>query len=205
MRTYTMHKVRGVPDWSTIPVLPIDHFLWLDPVNVSAQAQICWDDEAIYIRMEAEEPRLRMRETGLLAEVCEDSCMEFFLQPTQRPEYLNFEMNPDRAMWLGIGVDADTRIRLLVPEVETLLDVRSAYTLNGWKLTYRIPFSFIRIFFPDFEAKEGLCVRGNVYKCGEKTADPHFMAWCPTVYEEPNFHMSEYFGCFVFGNEQEAS
>ena len=94
MKTYTLKKITGTPDWSAVPVMPIDTLLWTDSIDVTAQAQLCWDADALYLRMEATEPNIRMEETDPLAEVCNDSCLEFFLQPTDAPEYLNFEMNP---------------------------------------------------------------------------------------------------------------
>ena len=203
MKTYTMQKINIVPDWDAIPVMPIDNFLWLDPVDVTAQAQICWDDEAFYVRMKALEPKLRMQESGLVPEVCRDSCFEFFFQPTDRPEYMNFEMNPDCSVWLGYGVDGEKRMRLLIPKVDTLLSARGTFTFDGWRLTYKIPFSFLRIFYPEFAPKEGMCIRGNIYKCGERTTTPHFMAWNPIVSKKPNFHLPEFFGNLVFGGLQE--
>ena len=86
MRSYTIKKIHGTPDWSTIPVMPIDTLLWTDSTDVSAQAQICWDEDALYLRMEAVEPHIRMEENGPLASVCLDSCLEFFFRPTDRPD-----------------------------------------------------------------------------------------------------------------------
>ena len=42
MKTYTLKKINGTPDWNTIEILPIDTLLWTDPLDISAQAQLCW-------------------------------------------------------------------------------------------------------------------------------------------------------------------
>ncbi len=199
MRTYTIEKITGTPDWSKIPVMPIDNLLWTEPVPISAQAQICWDDENFYLRQEAVEPNIRAVECGPLADVFEDSCLEFFVQPTERPQYLNFEINPAGAIWLGHGVEVDTRIRLVVPEVEEVLNIQTERTPTGWVLTYRIPFSLIRSLFPDFEPKEGLQFRGNAFKCGDETVQPHYLAWNRVEGEEPAFHQPQYFGRLILG------
>lgn len=201
MKSYTIQKVQGKPDWSSVPVMPIDALLWTDSIDVSAQAQICWDEDALYLRMEAVEPHIRMKETDLLAEVCEDSCLEFFLQPTDRPDYFNFEINPNGAIYLGYGRDLSSLIRLIVPKVQALLDIKVEFTAGGWELTYRIPFAFIRRFFPEFEAKAGTQMRANAYKCGDRTVKPHYLSWSPIGCPKPAFHCPEYFGQLIFGGE----
>ena len=202
MKNYTMKKVQGTPNWDEHEILPNDNLLWTDSIDVSAQAQICYDAENFYLRLEAVEPNIRMvnAETDLLAEVCEDSCLEFFLQPdNSRVDYFNFEINPNRAVYLGFGPDLDANIRQIVPQVQELLDIQTAFTDGGWVLTYRVPFAFIRRFFPNFAPKKGDKVRANFYKCGDETVKMHFLAWNPITCEEPAFHVPGEFGQLTFG------
>ena len=201
MRSYTMKKISGTPDWSQVPVMPIDQLLWTDSIDVTAQAQICWDENALYLRMETTEPHIRMVETGPLAPVCDDSCLEIFFQPTQAPEYLNFELNPLCSHWIGQGIDLPSRVRILIPDFEERFTPEVTFTDTGWVLTYKIPFAFVRLFFPTFVAKEGLQMRGNCFKCGDRTVKPHFLAWNYVESEEPMFHLPEFFGNLVFGGE----
>lgn len=199
MKTYTIKKIQGMPDWTNIPVMPIDTLLWTDSIDITAQAQICWDDTALYLRMEAVEPHIRAELTGPMASVCQDSCLEFFFRPTERPDYFNVEMNPNRAIWLGFGTCIKDLIRLQVPNVEKLFDSKVEYTDKGWVLTYQIPFTFIRRFFPEFEAKVGGKMYANAYKCGDSTVKPHYLAWNPIGGTKPSFHLPEYFGELIFG------
>ena len=199
MRSYTIQKIQDAPDWNTIPVMPIDTLMWTESTDVSAQAQICWDDTALYLRMEAVEPHIRMEETGILAEVCDDSCLEFFLRPTDRLDYFNIEMNPNRTIWFGFGTNIDDLIRLLVTDVDKMLDSKVEFTEKGWVLTYRIPFAFIQRFFPDFEAKEGTHMRGNAYKCGDKTVKCHYLVWNPVNEKDFTFHSPRDFGDLILG------
>lgn len=202
MRTYTMKKIQGKPNWKKIPYLPIDNLLWTDSVDVSAKAQICWDEDALYVRMEAVEPHIRAVEEGPLAPVCQDSCLEFFFRPTERLDYFNIELNPNRAMYLGFATGQHNLIRLLSSSVKKQMKIRVWITKKGWTLSYRVPFSFIHRFFPDFEAKEGGKIYGNCYKCGDKTVKEHYLAWNPIENDEPAFHMPEQFGCMYFGGEE---
>ena len=201
MKSYTMKKVQGVPNWFEHEVLPIDTLLWTDSIDVTAQAQICYDEENFYLRLEATELNIRMvnQPEDLLAEVCEDSCLEFFLQPTDRVDYFNFEINPNRAVYLGFGPNLPENIRQIVPEVQELLDIQTAFTDGGWYVTYKVPFAFIRRYFTDFAPTKGTKIRANFYKCGDETKKMHFLAWNPITCAEPAFHIPDEFGELIFG------
>ena len=202
MRTYTLKKIHGAPDWNTIEVMPIDNYLWCDPVDITAQCQLCWDSDALYVRLEAKEKDIRMEETGPLAEVWDDSCLELFLQPVEGDLYMNFEITPRLSYLIGQGdTDVENRIRLFVPDFEERMDPKVTFTDTGWVLNYKIPFSFLRLFYPTFAAKEGVAFRANSFKCGDKTVTPHFMSWNCVASEIPNFHRPEFFGQLVLGGE----
>ena len=199
MKTYTIKTIQGTPEWTNLPVMPIDTLMWTDSIDITAQAQICWDENALYLRMEAVEPHIRAELTGPMASVCQDSCLEFFFRPTERPDYFNVEMNPNRAIWLGFGTCIKDLIRLQVPNVEKLFDSKVEYTDKGWVLSYQIPFAFIRRFFPEFEAKVGGKMHANAYKCGDSTVKPHYLVWNPIESAPASFHLPEFFGELIFG------
>ncbi len=199
MCTYTIQKTQGKPDWQAIPVMQMRALSWANDTDITAQAQLCWDENALYVRLEAVEPHIRKEETGALAKTWEDSCLELFLRPTERPDYFNIEMTPNRAIFLGFGTEKSNIIRLLVRNVEALLDSQVEFTDGGWVLTYQVPFAFIRRFFPEFEAKKGVKMYGNTYKCGDCTVAPHYMAWAPIARPEDSFHCPKQFGTLILG------
>ena len=41
-------------------------------------------------------------------------------------------------------------------------------------------------------------LRGNIYKCGDRTAHPHYLSWAPIGTPSPDFHRPEYFGEVLF-------
>ena len=203
MRSYTIKKIQGTPDWSTIPVMPIDNQPWGDPVDISAQAQICWDEENLYIRQEAWEKNIRREESGPMCRVCNDSCLEFFFRPTEKMDFLNFEINPNRAIFLGYGNGKDTLLRINFHSkrefvMQEKLDIQTKITDTGWILTYKIPFNLVQRFFPEFQPKAGLQVYGNAYKCGDETLQPHYITWNPIDLPEPAFHCPDQFGKLIF-------
>lgn len=198
MRSYTVKKIQGTPDWSAIDIMPIDNLLWTDSTDVSAQAQVCYDEDYLYVRLEAVEPNIRMEEKDVLAEVCLDSCLEFFLRPTERMDYFNIEFNPNCVVWLGFGSGVQDLIRLL-PETKKLLAPQVEFTDGGWVLTYRVPFAFIRQFFPELVVKPGAKMYANAYKCGEKTVKNHYLSWNPVLSDTPAFHRPQDFGTLILG------
>jgi len=194
MKTYVISKKPEVLDWRDIPALNIDTCLWLDPAPVEARAQLCYDEEAIYVRLSTREENIRAEETGEAGFPCNDSCLEFFFCPSLTSNtYFNIEFNPNGCLFLGIGNNRYDLIRL-IPVEENPLKAEPRRTEDGWEITYRITADFIRRFFPGFELVSGGMLRGNFYKCGDETVQPHYYCWNPITQEKPDFHLSAYFG-----------
>ena len=196
MREYKITRVDGDICWDKIPVAPIDHQLWGTKTDITAGAQLCWDDTAIYVRMSAKEKKIRRELTGVLDSVCDDSCLEFFLQPTETVSYLNVEMNPNCAVFFGFGSCLENLIRLIPEDWDPL---KPTAEVNGedWSIVYTLPISMIRQFYPAFEPKSGLRMKGNFYKCGDMTPNPHFMSWNLVDCETPAFHVPQFFGTLI--------
>lgn len=198
MKEYTITRCNGQPDWSTVPALQIDELYKTPAVPITAQAQICYDDNALYIHMCAQEKNIRAEHTGPLDEVCEDSCLEFFFCPMPDDKrYFNIEMNPNGAMYLGFASSCDDLVRLICeqPVIEPVIN----RTETSWDVTYSLPFAFVRRFFPEFSPAPGGSIRANCYKCGEKTDPKHFLCWCPVVPRPCAFHNPDIFGNMYFG------
>lgn len=199
MRTYTLKKITSTPNWDEIAVMPIDTLLWTPESDIRAQAQLCWDDAAIYVRLAAQEANIRAEHTGLMAAVCEDSCLEFFFRPTEDMRYFNFEFNPNCALFLGLGINSKELVRLIVQDQDAVFTPKATRRCDGWEISYRIPFSFIRHFFPAFAPKVGLQFSGNCYKCGDLTVAPHYFVWNP-IETGTTFHCPQYFGQLILGD-----
>lgn len=196
--SYMVARVDGEPDWGSILQLEIDNQQWLEPVDITAHAQLCYSDEAFYVRMWAEEASIRAEypESDLLANTYEDSCLEFFISPVSGdPRYLNFEFNPNCAVAVQIGTTKVDRTRLV--RADNPYEAVSTRTENGWEVTYKVPFDFIRQFYPDFTVGSGMRLRGNFYKCGNLTVKKHYLSWSPIESDTPNFHLPECFGELV--------
>ena len=195
MRTYTITKVSGTPDWSKIPALDVDNYQWGEPLDIKMKSQICYDETGIYVHLRAWEKDIRAELTAPLSMVCEDSCMEFFFRPVAEDvRYFNLEINPNGQMYIGFGCNVEALVRLAPENEEALLEKKCNYTEGGWEVFYKIPVSFIRVFFPGYELKSGMTIYANSYKCGDETVKPHYISWNFVDVPKPSFHQPAHFG-----------
>lgn len=198
MKTYTIKKTSGAPDWATVPVLDVDQHLWLESDHIQTTAQICYDDEALYVKMRSVEPNIRAEHDAPLSMVCEDSCMEFFFCPSPEDDrYLNIEINPNCRTFIGIGSGRADNVRLAPVNEEELLCKKAARTADGWEVSYQIPVSFLRALFPGYELASGTVIRANCFKCGDLTEKEHYLSWNPVDNPTPDFHRSCDFGAMI--------
>ncbi|MBR4753243.1 MAG: hypothetical protein IK077_15960 [Thermoguttaceae bacterium] len=194
--SYTIVKTDATPDWSKVPVLQIDNVQWLDDVGIRARGQLCYSDEALFVRLSAVEKDVRAEHTAPLSPVCEDSCLEFFFKIVDAPSYFNFEINPNGCLCLQFGPYRSDRIDVVKSNAKEYFDIHVNRTTDGWEVFYTIPLKFIRLFYPDYQFKGELAA--NFYKCGDKTAKKHYLSWSPIDLQSPNFHCPEYFGTITF-------
>ena len=185
------------PDWASIPAVTLHNQPWLAPCGIEAAAQLCHDGENLYVRMTAKEAHVRATLTGPLSQVCEDSCLEFFLAPRADDfRYFNFEWNRLCNAYVGFGGPRETRVRQILGDPRAVFAPTAFDTADGWGIAYRIPKTFIQLYMPGFElAGEAAC---NFYKCGDNTATPHYLAWADLTSDRPDYHRRQDFGRLMF-------
>lgn len=196
MPVYPVSHV-SIPDWTMITSVKLSHTGWVEPCSIAAQAQCCCDGNSLWVRMEAREAPIRATLTGRLDQICDDSCLEFFFAPqSDDARYFNFECNPLGNLYVGFGAERPTRVRQIVKDPEALFQPAPFLTVEGWGVVFRVPMSFISIYFPGYIfSGEAAC---NFYKCGDKTEVPHFLAWSPLTCSTPDFHRRQDFGRLQF-------
>ena len=65
-----------------------------------------------------------------------------------------------------------------------------------WQLCLAVPVeAYYQHSLPSFD---GLKVKGNVYKCGDKLPHPHFLSFFPIDLPKPDFHRPDFFGSVEF-------
>ena len=192
-------------DWAKLPVFEINE--QIRPCEpVAACGQICRTKDAFHIRLQTKEPQILAREQGPMAMPCLDSCLEFFLRPDESLRYMNFEWNPNGALYLGIGTCPADLLRIVPADWQVQKHLTPQITREGdqWQIQFQIPYHFIKCFFPDFDPVKTTRIRGNFYKCGDELDKPHFLAWNPIRREGKYlFHTPEEFGLLICKGEFE--
>ena len=154
-----------------------------------------WCRDGIGILFDVEGRDLRAQATEDNGSVGEDSCCEIFIAD---PSDLNFELNCIGTL-LAAKRKSRSDYRHFSPEtLKSVLrfstlpreKVEIAGEVMKWSNGMFIPFSLIGI--DGSNPPESL--RLNIFKCGDKTAHPHFLSWAPIRTEKPDFHRPEFFG-----------
>ena len=127
----------------------------------------------------------------------EDSCVEVFIGNPDGSEYYNFEINPIGKILAAKGADRSNRVKRPAEEMEEILRIARyegpqeyAGGIWDWRVTVLIPFELVGADPDNLPEK----LRANFYKCGDKTAHPHFLSWNPIGTPSPDFHRPEFFG-----------
>lgn len=194
------YKIVPMTNWENVPEEEITVPGIAANPDVRAFFKIAYDDDALYVRLRAKEKDIRATYKDNHGMPCEDSCLEFFFSPDPKKDtYFNIEMNPNCAAYLGIGEDVRHLTRLDPADYGSPFEPVAERTDDGWMLTYKIPYSFIRKFFPDFAPKPGDILKANAYKCGDKTSKEHYLSWKPVKWDQASaFHNPKCFGVMRF-------
>jgi hypothetical protein len=197
---YTVGICASPPDWTRVERAALEHSLWLGPAPETDAAMVFDPAEGFRVRMTCRESAPRAEYTAQDDPVWEDSCMEAFLNfaPEAGDAYINLEANARGAMRCEFGVRRGGRIKLAdMPLRRPSVTARQAE--DFWEVEFFIPLSTVKALFGRERFSPGDKLRGNFYKCGDRTAQPHYGAWAPITHETPLFHLPEYFGTLVIG------
>jgi len=141
--------------------------------------------------------------------VYQDSCLEFFIAAKPGdPRYINIEANSEGVYLLQFGEARENRVFLkdltdneiivepdfsVAPKIARMLF--RMVLLPWWSANIEISLELLKALYgKDYEFYDGMVMRGNFYKCGDKTKIPHWGAWAPVTTNPPGFHNPECFG-----------
>lgn len=199
-KTYDIKMIHEAPNWDEIEPLALDVYYEQTPRDIKAFAQICCNEDAFFLHLKTEEKNILKEEAGPLGMPCNDSCLEFFFRPEAEDlRYFNIEYNANGCAFLGFGSDRYNLVRLL-PKAGAADGVNQIFTPEikefegGWEIFYKIPFDFIRNFFPGFKVYEGKELFANCYKCADKTNPPNYLSWNELTSDSLDFHAPCEFG-----------
>ena len=140
---------------------------------------------------------LRARNTADNGRQWEDSCVEVFIQDPDGAPYYNFEINALGKVLACKGPERHNRTPRPAEEMEQILRFTQMEGgpleqegIHTWRVGVVIPFRLLGI-DPERLPRS---IKANFYKCGDKTAHPHFLSWNPVGTPSPDFHRPEFFG-----------
>lgn len=182
----------------------VDCVNWPDafPYAPLCGGRIARTEDALVVDFRVSGLDLRARNTEDNGRQWEDSCVEVFIQDPEDGNYYNFEINALGKVLACTGPDRHNRTPRPVEEMEDILRFSQVEGgpieeegIHTWRVGVIIPFYLIGI---DPENLPG-SIRANFYKCGDKTAHPHYLSWSPVETLRPDFHRPEFFGELILG------
>ena len=188
---YTIKK-KGSVDIPTITITD-----YIDPNGYCPKIvfSATYSDKGFHAHFDAYEKNPRAEVTQQQGPVCDDSCLEWFINfdPIHTDRYFNIEMNAKGIANMGFRKDRYDNTPVAVEDIETM-DIKAKIFEDHWTVDYTVPFELLKKYIPDYEFKKGLEHPANVYKCGDETEFPHFGCWKMVNREKPDFHIPSYFG-----------
>lgn len=193
-------------DEAGITFVSVDNHDWADafPYRPQMEVRMAHNGHQLLINYRVSEECVRATAPHDDGNVWEDSCCELFLSPVADGTYYNMECNAAGTLLIGFGPERNGRERA----PQDILDKVDRWASMGrkpfddimgertWQLCLAVPVeAYYRHQLSSFD---GLKVKGNVYKCGDKLPHPHFLSLFPINLPKPDFHRPDFFGNIEF-------
>lgn len=178
----------------------IDKNSWSDkyPYTPDVKAYLGYDNEGVMVLYDVVCIGLRTMSPCDGNYVHEDSCVEFFMQKEKGSCYINIEFNAFGVCYASRHSTPKESIPFTKDEYNSIIRFATVKehgvsydTEHRWSLAFKAPWYLLQ--YKEGEIPEKFYA--NLYKCGDKTAIPHFLSWNNIVgYDIPTFHCPENFG-----------
>ena len=195
-----------IMDEAHVEFVPVDNHCWANdfPYKPKFEVRMAHNGKQLLINYRVTEECVRAVAPHDDGNVWEDSCCELFLSPVADGTYYNMECNAAGTLLIGFGPKREGRERA----PQEVLDRVDRWSSLGrepfdnkegeqtWQLCLAVPTD--AYYRHSLESFDGLHVKGNVYKCGDKLPHPHFLSLFPIDLPKPDFHRPDFFGNVEF-------
>jgi hypothetical protein len=169
------------------------------PASRSFSARLLWTSSFLYVLFEAaqSEPLVVADNPILSAKTMNlwdrDVC-EIFLAPDKNEprKYFEFEIAPT-GEWIDVGLVITNGRRVSNWNYRSGMESTAKIEKGKIVSAIKVPWSAF-----SKSPKIGDIWLGNLFRCVGKDPDRGYLAWRPTLTEEPSFHVPDKFGEFVF-------
>ncbi len=190
------------PAWEAAHVAAIRRY-WSGedaPAGRHAEARLLWSDAALCVRFVCRQteplvvhphPQTERKTLGLWDR---DVCELFIAPDASEPErYFEFEAAPT-GEWLDVIVCQQLEVRKTDWEFHSGMATAASVTPSSVTIAIRVPWEALgRV------PQAGERWRANLFRCvGAEGATRGYLAWQPTLTEEPGFHVPAAFGWIRF-------
>ncbi|MBP5156204.1 MAG: hypothetical protein J6252_06465 [Clostridia bacterium] len=195
---YVINRAKTA-DFSLANVADISEYRWEKGYAPKAEARLLYiSGRGFALQMKAYENDPKAVFCSYNDPVYKDSCLEFFVSFNKNSKkYMNFEMN-SRGAFLA-AVRTDRKNKTPIHELAELPEVKPVKGDGWWGVEAFFTLGFIKQTFGVSRFCRGDVIKGNFYKCGDETPQPHYGMWSPVCTETPDFHRPEYFGDLIIG------
>lgn len=200
MKEYLIKRTKE-KDYTGASRAVINELPWGGDYKPDCYAQVIFvEGKGFYAKMFAKEsdPLMTYKPGDFSDDVCDDSCMEWFIdfKPGNEKGYINYEGTACAALNCGVGGGRDNRIPIQ-NMIGRLPGIEAGREGDYWWVEYFLSLDIIEEVFGKISTEKGTEYRGNFYKCGELTPQPHYLAWSPIDLPSPDYHCPKYFGKFI--------
>lgn len=189
------------PAWNNARAVRISKY-WSGknaPRSRHAEARLLWSDDYLYVRfvvnqaeplVVSDRPNLASKTKGLW----DRDVAEIFIAPDRGEprKYFEFEIAPN-GEWIDLGIDLTSGERVTDWDYRSGMESAARIDKGRVVMAIRVPWRSI-----GNAPQAGAIWAGNLYRCVGRDPDRGYLAWSPTMTEEPNFHVPERFGEFHF-------
>ncbi len=166
--------------------------------------RIAHTENEILLKFYVVEKNPKAVEANTNGDVYKDSCVEFFISPAANGYYYNFEFNCIGTIHLAYGSGRHNREMIdnkIVESIKTLSSLgRKPLDLNNGDKEWNVMMVIPKLTMINEQQLNwsNLKAKGNFYKCGDETAEMHFVTWNPVGTENPDYHQYPFFGDLEF-------
>ncbi|MEO8650316.1 MAG: carbohydrate-binding family 9-like protein [Acidobacteriota bacterium] len=194
-------QIADYESWDLADEIAIDKYWSGEPAPSErhCQARLLWSAKSFYARFVAAqfEPLVVSSapnaDTKTLNLWDRDVCEIFVAPDTREPgRYFEFEAAPT-GEWVDLGIEATADSRRVDLEYVSGMKTASKVRAAEFVTIIQIPLEAFGLL-----PKPGTVWLGNLFRCVGSGTTRGYLAWRPTCTPEPNFHVPESFGKFVF-------
>ncbi len=196
MCEFKIKRVASADQVNTLPKQVVGNVNWAEfPYKPEVSFSMGYNDEYLFIHFDVVENHVKAQYLNDNEAVWEDSCVEVFIKKPDDTHYFNFEVNCIGTLLAAKRTgrsdaehfDESKLARIIRTASLPHEKIDSRVVGSEWNMTLAIPFDLIECNgAPD-------ALMANIYKCGDKTAVPHFVSWAPINTPSPDFHCPEFF------------